>query len=66
MLKQEDKYCEKCGVTFHCRQDDITQCQCYNIDLNDGEWAYISAVYKDCICSSCIRELQSAFKAANL
>lgn len=56
-LAQFAKICPRCGITFQCRMDDIEQCQCYGIQLKPETQLAIREKYSDCLCSSCLMEI---------
>ncbi|MEP6674016.1 MAG: cysteine-rich CWC family protein [Ferruginibacter sp.] len=61
MCKHEDKFCPRCHVKFECKVGNITQCQCYGIELKNEEQAFISSKYNDCLCANCIKEIRTEF-----
>lgn len=54
--------CERCKTPFECKSFQITECQCYRIDLNENERAYISEKYKNCLCRNCLAEMMRMFR----
>ncbi len=58
MCQHETKDCPRCKTAFECKPGNITQCQCYGIDLTAELKAYIEQRYNDCICKSCLQYLQ--------
>jgi len=61
MCKHEDKHCPRCNTVFECKAGTIMQCQCSAIQLSVEESAFIQAKYEDCLCISCLRELQRKY-----
>ncbi|MEP7143169.1 MAG: cysteine-rich CWC family protein [Ferruginibacter sp.] len=61
MCMHEDKYCPRCGIAFECKMGNITQCQCYDIALNNEELQYITKQFTDCLCFNCIKSLRTEF-----
>lgn len=61
MCKHEQKNCPRCNVAFECKLGDITNCQCYGIELTVEEEAFISSNYGDCLCRSCLLQLQQRY-----
>lgn len=61
MCTHEEKHCPRCGIAFECKAGNITQCQCYNIAVNDEEQQYISKQFMDCICFNCIMALRTEY-----
>src|SRR6267142_636389 len=61
MCQHETKYCARCNFQFECRVGSILLCQCAEVDLNDQERDYLKALYNDCLCTKCMREIKSEF-----
>ena len=59
MGQHETKTCPRCGAGFECKPGNITQCQCYAIQLTGEQKAYIGQKYEDCLCGSCLVYLSS-------
>jgi len=58
MGRHEMKDCPGCKQAFECKPGNITQCQCYGIELTAGLKAYIEQQYSDCLCRDCLQYLQ--------
>jgi hypothetical protein len=58
MCQHETKNCPRCKTVFECKPGNITQCQCYGIELTAELKAYIEQRYSDCLCKSCLQYLQ--------
>ena len=61
MCKHEEKKCTRCNVYFECKPGNITQCQCYGIQLSVEEKAFIEDRYSDCLCKKCLQELKQRY-----
>ena len=61
MPSHEVKSCPRCGKAFECKAGDITQCQCYGIQLSPEERAFIEERYKDCLCADCLLQLKNRY-----
>jgi hypothetical protein len=61
MCKHEQKSCPRCGAVFECKVGDISNCQCYGIQLSVAEEAYIATQYSDCLCRNCLLQLQQRY-----
>lgn len=61
MPDHEIKTCPRCNNTFECKAGDITQCQCYNIQLSTEERVFIEERYQDCVCDNCLLELKNRY-----
>ncbi|MEO7767042.1 MAG: cysteine-rich CWC family protein [Ferruginibacter sp.] len=64
MCRHEDKHCQRCGTSFECKVGNITQCQCYGVNLNNEEQQFISKQFSDCLCFACIKALRTQFNTA--
>lgn len=62
MPLHEQKYCPRCSKTFDCKPGNVTQCQCYGIQLTTEQSAFIEEYYKDCLCRNCLEQLQTQFE----
>ncbi|MGC4035741.1 MAG: cysteine-rich CWC family protein [Chitinophagaceae bacterium] len=58
MSKSEIKYCPRCLKEFGCSSGNITECQCFGIQLTAEQRTFIQDRYDDCLCSDCLRQLQ--------
>lgn len=59
MCKHEVKKCPRCHNPFECKPGNITQCQCYGIELSIEQRAYIEQRYDDCLCRDCLLYLSN-------
>ncbi|MEJ8841185.1 cysteine-rich CWC family protein [Lacibacter sp. H375] len=59
MCKHEQKNCPRCGADFECKVGDVTNCQCYGIELSVEEEAFITKQFADCLCRNCLLQLKS-------
>lgn len=57
--KHEMKRCPRCHSGFECKSGSILLCQCQTVTLTEVQLDYIYADYDDCLCLSCLVELQS-------
>lgn len=44
---------------FECKPGNITQCQCYGLDLKEEQRAYIEGRYSECLCRDCLQWLSN-------
>ncbi|MFN8284108.1 MAG: cysteine-rich CWC family protein [Chitinophagales bacterium] len=65
MSSNELKYCQRCNTAFQCKVGSIELCQCSKIILNETTQAYLQQNYKDCICITCMKELQEILMSNN-
>lgn len=61
MCKHEQKNCPRCGIAFECRVGDITNCQCYRVELTVAEEAFIASHYDECLCRNCLLQLKQRY-----
>lgn len=59
MCIHEQKACPRCQQAFECKPGNITQCQCFGMQLTEEQKAYISGRYNDCLCRNCLQALQN-------
>jgi hypothetical protein len=62
MSLYETKYCPRCRKPFECKPGNITQCQCFEVELSSLELELIRDVYDDCLCVDCLLELKERIK----
>jgi hypothetical protein len=51
--------CPRCKAPFECKVNDVQNCHCITVILDDKEREYISQSYDDCLCGSCMAELKA-------
>ncbi|MBS1512410.1 MAG: cysteine-rich CWC family protein [Bacteroidetes bacterium] len=61
MSNHETTYCPRCSKTFECRAGNITQCQCYGVQLTVEERAYVETLYNDCLCRTCLLQMKNDY-----
>lgn len=64
--KHEIKHCPKCGKSFECKPGNITQCQCYAVQLSNAELMFIKKIYDDCLCADCMIKMKQLFKEKHI
>ncbi len=57
MKKRMLKSCPRCNRTFECRHDQITECECTLVPLNEEDMSYIHARHDECLCIDCLMAL---------
>jgi hypothetical protein len=62
MCSHEIKTCERCHAGFECKPGSVTQCQCSAVMLTTEQRAYLEQYYTDCLCRSCLLQLQADFE----
>ena len=62
MSLHESKSCGRCQSPFECKVGNISQCQCSGISLSDEEKRYIASSFVDCLCRSCLLDIQREFR----
>ena len=61
MCKHEQKNCPRCQTAFECRVGDITNCQCYRVELTVAEETFIASNYDECLCRNCLLQLKQRY-----
>ncbi|MCK4865648.1 MAG: cysteine-rich CWC family protein [Gammaproteobacteria bacterium] len=61
MPEHEKKQCPRCAVEFECKTGSILLCQCSKIEMTQEQLEYSNSQYNDCLCLSCLKELQTEF-----
>ncbi|MEI9956337.1 MAG: cysteine-rich CWC family protein [Ferruginibacter sp.] len=61
MCLHEDKYCPRCKQSFECKVGNITQCQCYGVQLTTEERTFVDKQFNDCLCRQCLLQLKNDF-----
>lgn len=51
------KVCECCGESFICNANDIVNCFCYTIPLNQSTLNKIREKHSNCLCEKCLMKL---------
>ena len=63
MPKHEKKQCPRCESEFECKTGTILLCQCSKIEMSVEQLEYTSTKYNDCLCLSCLKDLQAEYNA---
>ena len=61
MPQHEKKQCPRCNADFECKSGSILLCQCSKIEMNSEQLEYCHSQYTDCLCLSCLKEMQGEF-----
>ena len=56
------KSCVRCQKDFECKDDNIKNCQCALVELQQYQRDNISKQYDDCLCASCLEQLRIEYK----
>ena len=64
MTTDQTKYCPRCKQAFECKAGNITQCQCYGVELTAALRVFIKQQFDDCLCRDCLLQLQDEFEVA--
>lgn len=59
--KHETKNCPRCNTNFECKSGSILLCQCQTILLSEEQMNYVSSLYDDCLCISCLYALRTKY-----
>ena len=65
MAKHEVKSCPRCEKPFECKVNNITQCQCYGLQISEATQEYLQQTQYDCLCAKCLQELDNIVKTAS-
>ncbi len=60
--KYDNKNCSRCGKEFVCKSGNITQCQCFNVQLSKDELIFIKEIYDDCLCLDCLIKMKQIYR----
>ncbi|MBP6430387.1 MAG: cysteine-rich CWC family protein [Ferruginibacter sp.] len=64
MCQHEQKYCPSCHQKFECKVGSIHLCQCSAIKLTEVEKNFIQSNYDDCLCISCLLNIEEQLNKA--
>ncbi|MCW8901909.1 MAG: cysteine-rich CWC family protein [Gammaproteobacteria bacterium] len=59
MPQHERKQCPRCKGDFECKSGSILLCQCSQIQLSAELLEYTQSKFNDCLCLSCLEEIQT-------
>ncbi|WP_455201126.1 cysteine-rich CWC family protein [Kaarinaea lacus] len=59
--KHETKNCPRCNTEFECKSGSVLLCQCQTIVLSTEQLDYITSLYADCLCISCLHALRTEY-----
>ena len=54
------KYCQRCGTSITCKVEDIQNCFCNTVVLNEQVKHSIAQNFDDCLCETCLKYLASS------
>ena len=57
-----EKTCPNCKQKFDCKADDIENCLCNSIQLNNDAVGLIKNQFEDCLCVECLKEIENKFR----
>lgn len=52
------KNCARCQKDVECKSDDIINCQCASVELQQDQRDNIFKQYDDCLCVNCLEQLR--------
>jgi hypothetical protein len=58
MSNHELHYCPSCQNSFECRVGNITQCQCFDIELTELQKEWVQNQFDDCLCAACLLKIK--------
>lgn len=62
-IKHELVSCERCENLFECKSNSSIYCQCNQIELSLNESEYISSLFDNCLCLSCLAVLKEEYQS---
>ncbi|MCK4705624.1 MAG: cysteine-rich CWC family protein [Gammaproteobacteria bacterium] len=62
MSNEIEKTCSRCQIVFECKSDDIINCQCALVALDQNQRDKILEQYDDCLCANCLEQLRVKYK----
>ena len=65
MSNPKKKTCPRCESDFECQVGSIEKCKCSSVFLSAPEQDYMVLHYEDCLCVSCMIEVQAEFSIEN-
>ena len=54
-MKHVLESCPLCGGDFHCKVNNITQCDCVKQEISRAVIAFLSEEFDRCLCMDCLR-----------
>lgn len=64
MANNNSKSCARCGTSFICLPQDITNCQCNKVVLRQATRDYLASTNYDCLCAACLEDLDTLIEKA--
>lgn len=58
-----DTLCPRCGAHFECRHNQLLECHCVSVVLDERQREYIGQHYDGCLCHACLLDIQAGFYA---
>ncbi len=55
------KKCLRCNNCFECLHNNMKDCWCTAITLDNQQLKYVADNYTDCMCNSCLQEIKKGF-----
>lgn len=57
MCIHETSCCPRCGSEMTCKVGNITQCDCFSVNISDETRNYLTKTDYGCVCNRCLMEL---------
>jgi len=64
-MNDSNKSCSRCKEDISCKADDIANCDCAKIVLNEETTRFLAKTNYDCLCNTCLEHLQDLVKLTN-
>lgn len=52
-----EKKCPRCGKSFICNPNNVANCQCSKVILNENSKKFLKENYNNCLCINCLIEI---------
>jgi len=53
------KTCPNCNTEFECKVNDVKNCQCFGVNLNENQKDFIRKNFDDCLCKKCLENIKN-------
>lgn len=58
------KLCGKCSAIINCQVNNVEDCACSEVVLNEEVCIFLSKMYFDCLCNACLGKIVSDINEA--
>ncbi|WP_075187069.1 cysteine-rich CWC family protein [Teredinibacter haidensis] len=57
-MSRTEKPCPRCEKPFQCNAADISNCQCFKVQISPKAQAFIAKRWQECLCNQCLKRVQ--------